>query len=205
MIQVRNAGNLAQAVDAMVRASMITTGDASRLTALVQDSQRADEGDEGENPGAPAGAVYESQSGNIVDTLQDLAEKAEAQLADLRQKEVKDRHSYEMLKQSLEDEVKFATEDMAEAKKGVAESTERKATAEGDLDATSKELAEDIQAKEDVHQECETAAETYAAEKKSRDEELKALAAAKKVIVESTGGSALTQVSLVQLESRKEL
>merc|ERR1719277_2400798 len=165
MIQVRNAGNLAQAVDAMVRASMITTGDASRLTALVQDSQRADEGDEGENPGAPAGAVYESQSGNIVDTLQNLAEKADAQLADLRQKEVKDRHSYEMLKQSLEDEVKFATEDMAEAKKGVAESSGRKATAEGDLAATSKELAEDKNAKAEVHHECETAAETYAAQK----------------------------------------
>merc|ERR1712238_362692 len=91
------------------------------------------------------------------------------------------------------------------AKKGIAESSERKATAEGDLDVTSKELLEDKIAKEGVHRECATAADTYAAEKKSRDEELKALAAAKKIIVESTGGAALNQVSFVQLTSRKEL
>jgi len=205
MMQVRNANNLAQTFDAMVRASMITTGDASRLAAFVQDAQKAQNADEDEAPGAPAGAVYESQSGGIVDTLQDLADKAESQLSDLRQKEVKDSHSFEMLKQSLEDEIKFASEDLAEAKKGISESTEKKATAEGDLEATSKELAEDKKAKEDVHQECETAADTYAAEKKSRDEELKALAAAKKVVVEATGGAALNQVSFVQLSSRKEL
>lgn len=144
MMQVHNAGSLAKTFDAMVRASMITTGDASRLTAFVQDSQKARDADEEDAPGAPAGAVYESQSGNIVDTLQDLAEKAEAQLADLRQREVKNRHSYESLKQSLTDEVKFASQDMDEAKKGISESSERKATAEGDLDATSKELAEDV-------------------------------------------------------------
>merc|ERR1719393_180548 len=205
MMQLRIVGSLVQTFDAMVRASMITTGDASKLTALVQQSQQAHDADEEEAPGAPAGAVYESQSGNIVDTLQDMADKAESQLSDLRAKEVKDSHSFEMLKQSLEDEIKFSSADMEEAKKGLAESTERKATAEGDLEATSKELAEDKKAKEDVHEECETAADTYAAEKKSRDEELKALAAAKKVIVESTGGSAFNQVSFVQLASRKEL
>ena len=64
----------------------------------------------------------ESQSGNIVDTLQDLAEKAEAQLSDLRKQEVDARHNYEMLKQSLEDEIKFGEEEMAAAKKGISES-----------------------------------------------------------------------------------
>jgi len=203
MMQVRNAGSLAQTFDAMVRASMITTGDASRLTAFVQDSQKAHDADEA--PDAPAGAVYESQSGNIVDTLQDLSEKAESQLSDLRQTEVKDRHSFEQLKMSLSDEIKFASEDMAAAKKGIAESSEKKATATGDLESTSKELAEDVKAKAEVHQECETAAATHAAESKSRDEELQALTSAKKVIVESTGGAALDQVSFVQLASRKEL
>jgi len=53
LVQVRNAGNLAQTFDAMVRASMITTGDGSRLTALVQDSQKARDADEEEAPDAP--------------------------------------------------------------------------------------------------------------------------------------------------------
>merc|ERR1719343_891325 len=184
---------------------MITPGDATKLTALVQDNQKVRDDDE--SPGAPAGAVYESQSGGIVDTLQDLTEKAESQLADLRQKEVANRHSYEMLKQSLQDELKFGADDMAEAKKGIAESSERKATAEGDLSATSKELAEDVKAKAGVHQECEARAEAFGAETKSRAEELKALADAKKIIVESTGGAAASflQLARSQLRTGKDM
>jgi len=182
LVQLRNAGSLAQTFDVMVHASMITTSDSAKLTALIQDTQKARDADE-EAPDAPAGAVYESQSGSIVDTLQDLTEKAESQLADLRQTEVTNRHNYETLKQSLTDEVKFATEDMAAAKAGISESSERKATAEGDLDVTTKELNGDVQAKADVQQQCETAASNHAAESQSRDEELKALAQAKAVIV----------------------
>merc|ERR1740120_614991 len=202
MVQLQNAGSLVKTLEVMVQASMIATGDASRLTALLQSSQKAQDADDDEAPGAPAGAVYQSQSGNIVDTLQDLAEKAEAQLADLRKKEVDARHNYEMLKQSLEDEIKYGTEDMDAAKKGISESTERKATAEGDLDVTTKELSEDKAAKAEVHQQCEAAAATFAAESKSRDEELAALAEAKKIIVEATGGAA---AAFIQVVSSRDL
>merc|ERR1740120_163811 len=202
MVQLQNAGSLVKTLEVMVQASMIATGDASRLTALLQSSQKAQDADDDEAPGAPAGAVYQSQSGSIVDTLQDLNEKAEAQLADLRQKEVAARHNYEMLKQSLDDEIKFGEEDMDAAKKAISQSTERKATAEGDLGVTQKELSEDKAAKAEVHQQCEAAAATYAAESKSRDEELAALAEAKKVIVEATGGSA---AAFIQVASSRDL
>merc|ERR1719497_12840 len=188
MVQLQNAGSLAKTLDVMVQASMIATSDASKLTALFQQSQKASDADEDEAPGAPDGAVYESQSGGIVDVLQDLSEKAESQLADLRKKEVTARHNYEMLKQSLEDEIKYGSEDMDAAKKGISESTERKATAKGDL-----------------HQQCEAAAATYAAESKSRDEELAALAAAKTIVVEATGGAVLDQVAFIQMASSKDL
>merc|ERR1712066_807025 len=186
----------------MVQASMIATSDASRLTALLQSSQKAQDSDDDEAPGAPAGAVYQSQSGSIVDTLQDLAEKAEAQLADLRKKEVDASHNYQMLKQSLEDEIKFGNEDMDAAKKGTSEASEYKATAEGDLGVTTKELNEDKAAKAEVSQQCEAASATYAAESKSRDEELAALAKAKEVIVEATGGSA---AAFIQFASSRDL
>merc|ERR1740121_3514968 len=143
MLQVQNAASVAKTVDVMLKASLISTGDASKLTALVQEAQKAHDTDEDEAPGAPAGAIYESQSGGIVDVLQDLAEKAESQLADLRQKETEARHNFATLKQSLEDEIKFSTEDMADAKNGIAESSEISASAQGDLDVTSKEVAED--------------------------------------------------------------
>merc|ERR1719429_680730 len=107
---------------------MIGTSEAARLTSLVQDAQRARQADEEQSPGAPAAAVYESQSGGIVDTLQDLREKADSQLADTRKKETTARHNFEMLKQSLESEGNNAAEDMEGAKKAIAESSEKKAT-----------------------------------------------------------------------------
>merc|ERR1719194_355678 len=92
----------------------------------------------------------------------------------------------------------------------MSESQEKKAVAEGDLDVTSKDLAEDIKAKADLHQDCMTAAEEFELATKNRGEELKALATAKKVIKESTGGAAeqeygLNQVSFLQLSSSADL
>ena len=53
-----------------------------KITALVQNAQGSDEEDDLEAPGAPAAAVYQSHSGSIVETLEDLKAKAESQLAD---------------------------------------------------------------------------------------------------------------------------
>merc|ERR1719384_1134780 len=108
MAQLSKVGDLAQAFDTMVRASVIGTGDAARLTAFVQESEKDDD----EAPGAPAGAVYVSQSGGIIDTLQDLSEKAEAQLAETRKKEVAAAQNYAMLKQSLTDEIAYANKEL---------------------------------------------------------------------------------------------
>merc|ERR1719189_90258 len=137
----------------MVQASMIGTGDAARLTAFAQQS----ESDDDEAPGAPAGAVYVSQSGGIIDTLQGLSEKAESQLADTRKKEVAARHSYETLKQSLTDEIAYNNKELDEATTGAAATTE-------------KEVAEDIKAKESLQQGCVAKAEAFEAETRSRGE-----------------------------------
>merc|ERR1719272_1580701 len=82
--------------------------------------------------------------------------------------------------------------------------SETKATAEGDLEVTSKDLAEDIKSLADLHHDCMTKANEFEEETKSRGEECNALAQAKKIISESTGGAealsySLTQVSLLQL------
>merc|ERR1719482_2226525 len=113
-------------------------------------------------------------------------------------------HNYEIMKQALTDEVKYGTEDLDKANKCVSEANEAKAVAEGDLAVTAKDLAEDIKSLADLHSECMTKAQEFEAGTKSRDEELKALAEAKKVISESTGGAeaqtyGLEQVSLLQL------
>merc|ERR1719436_1587892 len=204
MLQLKSATNLADALSVMVQASVLSSADASRLTALVQTQQGSDDSD----MGAPAAQVYEGHSDGIIGTLEGLTEKAEGQLDKARKAETTSLHNFEMLKQSLTDEVEFAEKDMTAAKKNLAESSEKKAVAEGDLDVTSKDLAGDIKTKSTLHQDCMAAAEEFELATKSRGEELKALATAKKVIKEATGGAAgqsysFSQVSLLQVERAK--
>ena len=80
-----------------------------------------------------------------IDTLNDLSEKASAQVDDARKIEKVDIRNFGMRKQSLVDEIKYANKELGEAKKAIAECGEKKAIAEGDLDVTSKELSSDIQ------------------------------------------------------------
>merc|ERR1719301_484148 len=46
MLQLQNAGSVAEALEIMVKASVFSSADASRLTALVQDSQQDQEPEE---------------------------------------------------------------------------------------------------------------------------------------------------------------
>merc|ERR1711956_203352 len=199
MMQLKNAGSLEKTLRLLVEASSLTSADANGIAALVQTQQASDDGD----MGAPDPAVYKGQSGGIIDTLGDLLEKAESQLNELRNKETASLHEFQALKQSLEDKIKYETKELAEAKQGIAASNEKKATAEGDLDMTSKNLAEDETALAELHHECLSKAQDYEAETKSRGEELDAIATAKTWIQETTAGAAdlsygLNQVSFLQ-------
>jgi len=209
MLQMKSATSLTEALSVMVQASVFSSADASRLTALVQTQQGSSDEDSDSETGAPAAAVYKGQSGGIIGTLEGLTEKAEGQLDKARKTESTNTQNYQMLKQSLTDEIKFANKDMDKAKKGLSESQEKKANAEGDLDVTSKDLAEDIKSKSTLHQDCMSAAEEFELSTKSRGEELGALAQAKKVIQETTGGAAgqtyFNQVSFMQLSSSVDL
>jgi hypothetical protein len=204
MMQLNNPGGVVQALAAMVQASVISSADREKLTALIQNSQNSDVSSDEDALGAPAAAAYESHSGNIVDTLEDLRDKAQAQLADVRAKEQTSAHNFALLQQSLQDELKFATADMASAKKALADAKGKKAIAEGDLAVTEKDLAEDVSTLSTLKEDCMIKAQDYEAEKKSRSEELQALADAKKVIAEATGG-AFDQVSFLQLSSGVDL
>jgi len=194
------AGSLTDAFAAMVQASLISNADVNRLTALVQDAQKARDASDDEDLGAPAADVYRSHSGNVLETLQDLTEKAEAQLVDARNKETSNLNHFQMLKQSLEDAIRVETAELNDAKKAIGECQGQKAAATGDLAVTSSDLAADERTKATLHHNCMTKASTFEAETKSRGEELKALAEAKKVIEEATGGAALAQTSFLQTD-----
>lgn len=190
-LQLPKIANLVQAFQAMVDASMLNSQDAAKLTALFQQSQAESDSDGFDQApsGAPAAAAYQSKSGGIIETLQSLLDKAEEQLETARKEETNAKHHFEMLQQSIQDEIKFASADMDEDKKNLALQTEAKASAEGDLKLTKDELVEDEATQGSLHQDCFTESQDFESAVQSRAEELKALAAAKKVLQEMAGGA----------------
>jgi len=197
LMQVKSANSLADALAVMVKASSINSMDAAGITAFMQSSSSDDDDD----TGAPDAAVYESHSGGIIDTLNGLLEKAETQLNTATATETTNKNNFDQLKQSLTDEIKFANKDMDDSKKGLAESNEIKASAEGDLEVTTKALNEDVNALGGLHMDCMTKAQDFEAETTSRGEELKALAMAKKAVVENTAGAGGQTYSFMQISS----
>lgn len=200
LAQVSSMNSVTEALSAMVNAQAVNTADGAKLMALVQSSSNSEE--DSDEVGAQA---LPSQSGGIVDVLQDLLGKSEAQLDDARKTESGALNAFQMQKQSLDDKIKFANKEMGEAKKSLAATSETKATATGNLDVTKKDLAEDVKELGDLHHECLTEATSFEESTKSRGEELKALAEAKKIIQEATGGAAsqtyLVQASFVQVKA----
>jgi len=202
--QVSNMDDVVQALSAMVDAQALNSADGANLMAFVQSSAKAEE--DSDDMGAPSAAAYKSKSGGIVGTLEDLLSKAEGSLDDARKAETNSLNSFQMQKQSLDDKISFANKELGEAKKALAATAETQATATGDLDVTKKDLKEDINELAELHHECLTEATSFEESTKSRGEELKALAEAKKIIQESTGGASgqtyLAQTSFMQVASK---
>jgi len=197
MMQVTGDHGFVEALEALVQASTLTTADANKLTGLLQSSNSNT--DELDVAGAPAAAAYKSHSGGIVETLEDLLEKAQDQLSDARKTEMTSTHNFELLKQSLQDKIKFSTKEAAASKMNLAESSEKRAVASGDLDVTSKDLAEDTQNLEKVTQDCTRKAADFESETQSRSEELRALEAARKAVAEATGAAAEATYGFAQV------
>jgi len=188
------------ALQALLQAASIDSGDRSALTALVQKAQGDD--DDFLQSGAPDPKAYESQSGGILDILEDMKEKAVAMKNDGVKAEMNAKHSFEMLKQSLENTIAQDNKELAEAKSVKAGAEEAKAIAEGDLSMAEKELAEDKKYLSELSTDCQQKAADWEVSTKSRADELEALATAKKIITETTGGASEKAYGLLQQASK---
>ena len=67
MMQLQRASSVLEALSVMVQASSINSADATKLTALVQNSPNSGATDDIDAAGAPAASVYKSHSGSIVE------------------------------------------------------------------------------------------------------------------------------------------
>jgi len=179
--------DLTTSLNVMLDAAVFSTQDSAKLQAFLQSAQSEDGVD------APTAESYGSHSTGILNILADMQEKAEGMLAEARKTEVVARHSFELLAQSLNNELKVKSDSLSSTKKQLAASTEVKSTAEGDLASTTKDLNEDEDYMKELTLNCQQRAVDAEISQKSRAEELKALFEAKKIIAEATGGAASRQ------------
>ena len=194
-VNTANVQEMLQVLNVVINSAGLASNDRQKLMALVQDKQTDDD----EDFGAPDAAAYKSHSSSIVDILEDMKEKSETELAEARKAEGSAAHNFEMLKQSLEDQIKADSKDMEAAKTKKAEADETSATATGDLAIAIKDLENAKDNLATVGSDCMTAAADHEVTVNSRAEELKALAVAKKAIIESTGGATDKQYSFLQI------
>merc|ERR1719394_1038955 len=199
-VDPKDLGGALQAFSAVLDAAAFSSNDQKQLAALVQAQQSDDADDE---LGSPAAAAYKTHSGNILDVLEDLKEKAEGQLSDIRKAEVNTNHNFNLLKQSLEDQMAADTKDMDEEKSGKAAAEGGKAASQSDLDMTNKELANSQKQLATAQSSCLKVAADYEATVAARKEELKVIAEAHKILAETTSGAEGQTYSLLQLGSSR--
>merc|ERR1719453_2329322 len=200
MVEATEASTVVETVVVVMDAAMVNSGDKAKVQALLQ-SQTAEDDLDLQPAGAPDPAAYKSKSGGIVDTLEDMLEKAKAELSDAQKAEMNSKFDYDMLKQKLEDAMGFGTKELDETKAAKAAAEEAKATGESDLAVAEKATAEGTKHLNDLQNECMTAATEYETSQHSREEELTALATAKKILEEKTGGATDREYAFIQIKS----
>jgi len=176
----------------MIEANWVNKKDKAVVQSLLQSTETDGDEDLSLQPQAKTSS-YEGHGGGILDTLADMKEKAEATLSDARTAEMKAQHAYEMLKQSLETEISTMQKRMSAATAEKSGLENAKASAEEDLAATKKTLADDEKYLEELTMSCSMKAKEWATRQKDAAGELAAIAKAKEVL--ESGVKVFLQVS----------
>jgi len=179
LAQIKNAPNVLAAVQVMMDASVLGAQEGSKLTSFLQNKFE----DYAMQPPTPP--AYQKKSGGIVDILEDMMDKSKEELNELRKKETDAKNSFEMVVQSLSDEIKYSKQEVDQNMKVKDEQEKTKADASKDLSETSQSLAEDEKTLSDFTADCKAETRDYNDESKSRAGELEALDAAKTALTEN--------------------
>jgi len=176
-------------------ASLGASEDLNKLTAMLQTRQEAeDSNDEQESPAK----AYGGQSGGIIEVLEDLRDKAEAQLREIRNGEAKEIQNFEMMEAALKDESAQYQKELDEEKQAKSAAQKGKATSSGNLAITTKELAKSSEDYTSVQHDCMRKASDHEATVAGRAAELTVLAEAKKIIQAQMGSSAAAAAASLQ-------
>jgi len=180
----------------IIEAEWVDVGSKRKLKSFLQAAAQAKEDEDDDlsltQPQAKQ-VAYESSSGGIVKTVEEMQGKAEDTLSDLRKKEMGDAQTFAMLEQGLKDEISHGEEKLSTATKSKAANEQAKEDASGKLVETTKSKAADEEYAGTLKTECESKASEWEARQKSAAEEMGAIEKAKEILV--SGVTAFAQVS----------
>merc|ERR1719174_2757948 len=137
---------------------------------MMQDGDSDEDSDLSLQPQAKT-VAYEGHGGGILDTLGELQEKAETALSKARKEEMEQEHAFQMLKMSLEHEIKTMQKRLDECQAGKASSEEQQHAAEEDLAETTKSLAADKEYLSELEVSCAAAVKEFDERQKQATEE----------------------------------
>jgi hypothetical protein len=186
----------------VIDAASFSVSDKQKLTALIQSHEESDEDDS--DTSAPAAANYAKKSGGITEILNDMKDKAAAQLSELRKAENTAKQNFEQLKQTLEMQIANGNMELDDQKKKKAGAGEAKATAQGELDVTVKDIKTTEEALSLMQKDCMQVAIDHENAMKANAEEVKVIAQAIKIIQEATGALVQTP-TFVQTQMQTQM
>jgi len=174
---------LTDSLSKIISATWVNSQQKAVVQSLLQSQSTEDDEDLSLQPQATA-AAFTSQGGGILDTIKDMREKAEGTLSDARSEEMKAQHAYEMLKSSLEQELKTMKKRMSAATAEKAGTEKTMSDASEELATTEKTLAADEAYLAELKASCAKKAEEWEQRQKQAGEEMGAIAKAKEILSE---------------------
>jgi hypothetical protein len=191
----KKLANIVDALKTMIDAQWVDVSSKRKLKSFLQATAQAKEdADDDLSFSQPQAKMvaYESSSGGIVKTIEEMQGKAEDTLSDLRKKEMSDAQAFAMLESGLQDEISHGNEKLSTATSSKAANIEGKETASGKLVETEKSKAADEEYAGTLKTECESKASAWEARQKSATEEMGAIDKAKEILV--SGVKAFVQI-----------
>jgi len=177
---------LSGALNQIIAAAWIDSSSRSKLKAFMSTEAEADDELSLKQPQA-AVKNYENHSGGIVATLEDMKDKAESTLNNLRREEMQSKHAFEMIKQSLTDAVTNLNKEIDESTAASGSAQEKLGKAEGDLSATEAAKKADEEYVSKLSTECTSKASEWEQRQASAKQEMEALAKGSEILTAKFG------------------
>merc|ERR1719265_2340304 len=185
-----------QAMGTIIESQWVTAGSRKTLKSFLQSTAQAKEDaddDLGFDQPQAKQVAYESSSGNIIQTVEEMQGKAEDTLSELRKKEMQESQAFQMLEGGLNNEISHGKSKLSANTKLKAESEQAAEEAQGELSETTKTKAADEAYVQTMKTECQSKAVEYEETMKSGKAEVAAIGKATQILQE--GVTAFVEVS----------